>query len=251
MRSTKSSTGPVAPARRQIRGDVTRNRVIEAAIEEFGTHGFEGTGTRALAQRAGTNLTAIRYHFGGKEGLYRAAAEHIATGMRQRLSVGLEPVLRVASDTHATHEDVIRAIGTLLETIAAQVTGGIPDTWVTFVTREQLHPGAAFDVMFSTVRRFLELLADLVGRLIRQPGTSPDARVLALMLFGQVAVFRTHRAAALRALGWRELGPEQQRLLRAALAKQTATQLRALAQLSQSSPTRTRARRAGTGPSRR
>src|SRR5579862_9588675 len=49
-----------------------RLRLLEAAIDVFGRHGFDGASTRMLAKAAGVNLQAIPYHFGGKEGLYLA-----------------------------------------------------------------------------------------------------------------------------------------------------------------------------------
>lgn len=236
--SPRTKHRTTAVEKRQARSDVTRMRVIDAAIEEFGTSGFEGTSTRALAAKAGTNLTAIRYHFGGKEGLYRAAAERIAAGMRERLSEDIGPLLHVATAVDASEEELVAAICTLLDVFAAQVTGGVPDTWVTFVTREQLHPGAAFDVLSRTMKPFMEMLSNLVGRVIGQSGDSPEARLVALMLYGQVVVFRTHRAAALQALGWREYGAAQRRQLRAAITEHIAQQLRARAK---SHPARTRA----------
>src|SRR3974377_1045109 len=61
------------------RSDDLRLRLLEAAIPIFGRYGFDGASTRMLARAAGVNLQAIPYHFGGKEGLYLAAADHIGT----------------------------------------------------------------------------------------------------------------------------------------------------------------------------
>jgi TetR/AcrR family transcriptional regulator, regulator of cefoperazone and chloramphenicol sensitivity len=61
-----------------VRGDETRLRIIEAAIELFGEHGFDGASTRDIAARAGVNAPALQYYFENKEGVFRACAEHIA-----------------------------------------------------------------------------------------------------------------------------------------------------------------------------
>jgi AcrR family transcriptional regulator len=50
----------------------TRERILEAALTEFGEHGFAGARTSAIAARAGVNQQLISYYFDGKEGLYRA-----------------------------------------------------------------------------------------------------------------------------------------------------------------------------------
>ena len=71
------------------RGEDSRQRIIEAALEVFGHYGFEGASTRALADRAGVNLAAIPYYFGSKEGLYRAVAEHVAGEIATRNAPGV------------------------------------------------------------------------------------------------------------------------------------------------------------------
>lgn len=50
----------------------TRERILEAALTEFGEHGFAGARTSAIAARAGVNQQLISYYFDGKEGLFRA-----------------------------------------------------------------------------------------------------------------------------------------------------------------------------------
>jgi AcrR family transcriptional regulator len=50
----------------------TRERILEAALIEFGEHGFAGARTGAIAARAGVNQQLISYYFDGKEGLFRA-----------------------------------------------------------------------------------------------------------------------------------------------------------------------------------
>jgi len=41
---------------------------------------------------AGANLSAIRYHFGEKENLYRAVIQHISDGIRMRVAPFVEEV---------------------------------------------------------------------------------------------------------------------------------------------------------------
>jgi TetR/AcrR family transcriptional regulator len=50
----------------------TRERILDAALIEFGEHGFAGARISAIASRAGVNQQLISYYFDGKEGLYRA-----------------------------------------------------------------------------------------------------------------------------------------------------------------------------------
>lgn len=51
----------------------SRAALVQAALEIFAEKGFEGASTREIAERAHTNISSIRYYFGDKAGLYRAA----------------------------------------------------------------------------------------------------------------------------------------------------------------------------------
>jgi len=58
------------PAERQRDAERTRQRIVDAALEEFAEKGFAGARIRSIADRAGVNSQLISYYFGGKEGLY-------------------------------------------------------------------------------------------------------------------------------------------------------------------------------------
>jgi len=50
-----------------------RGRLVLAALRLFAEKGFEAATTREICEAAGANISAIRYYFGDKAGLYRAA----------------------------------------------------------------------------------------------------------------------------------------------------------------------------------
>ncbi|WP_212843188.1 TetR/AcrR family transcriptional regulator [Catellatospora sp. IY07-71] len=58
----------------------TRERILEAALAEFGEHGYAGARTSAIAARAGVNQQLISYYFDGKEGLFQALQRRWETG---------------------------------------------------------------------------------------------------------------------------------------------------------------------------
>ncbi|MGV8996158.1 MAG: TetR/AcrR family transcriptional regulator [Parvibaculaceae bacterium] len=53
----------------------TRERILEAALELFGEHGFAGTSMRMLARATSLRESSIYNHFSGKEGLYQCVME--------------------------------------------------------------------------------------------------------------------------------------------------------------------------------
>lgn len=52
-------------------------RIRDAAIQQFGQHGF-GVGVRTIAEAAGVSAALVIHHFGSKEGLHKACDDHIA-----------------------------------------------------------------------------------------------------------------------------------------------------------------------------
>ena len=54
----------------------TRDRLLEFASEQFAEHGFRNTRTQDICQVANANVAAVNYHFGGKEGLYKAVWDY-------------------------------------------------------------------------------------------------------------------------------------------------------------------------------
>lgn len=64
-------------------------RIRDAAIEQFGQHGFT-VGVRAIATAAGVSPGLVIHHFGSKDGLRRACDDHIAETIRQAKSESLQ-----------------------------------------------------------------------------------------------------------------------------------------------------------------
>lgn len=71
------------PTRTQAeRSDQTRARILEAAVTQFSEKGLDGARTEQIAEAAGVNKALLYYYFQGKEGLYAAALEYVAEGVR-------------------------------------------------------------------------------------------------------------------------------------------------------------------------
>ncbi|OBH59152.1 TetR family transcriptional regulator [Mycobacterium colombiense] len=64
-------------------------RIRDAAIEQFGEHGF-GVGLRAIAEAAGVSAALVVHHFGSKDGLRKACEDYIAETIRGTKSEALQ-----------------------------------------------------------------------------------------------------------------------------------------------------------------
>lgn len=64
-------------------------RIRDAAIEQFGEHGF-GVGLRAIAEAAGVSAALVIHHFGSKGGLRKACEDYIAETIHGTKSEALQ-----------------------------------------------------------------------------------------------------------------------------------------------------------------
>jgi AcrR family transcriptional regulator len=64
-------------------------RIRDAAIEQWGQHGFN-VGLRSIAEAAGVSAALVIHHFGSKEGLRKACDDYIAEEIRTGKSATLQ-----------------------------------------------------------------------------------------------------------------------------------------------------------------
>jgi TetR/AcrR family transcriptional regulator len=72
------------------RADLTRARILDAAVNEFSENGLAGARTEHIAEAAGVNKALLYYYFKGKDALYQAALESVARGALQSSLAVLE-----------------------------------------------------------------------------------------------------------------------------------------------------------------
>lgn len=81
----------LSPNRTQAeRADLTRARILDAAVRQFSENGLAGARTEQIAEAAGVNKALLYYYFKSKEALYAAALESVAEGVRASSMAVLE-----------------------------------------------------------------------------------------------------------------------------------------------------------------
>jgi AcrR family transcriptional regulator len=63
----------------------TRSRILDAALELFSEHGFDGTTLQQIADRLGVTKAALYYHFRSKDDLLQALVTPASAGLDQML----------------------------------------------------------------------------------------------------------------------------------------------------------------------
>ena len=81
------------------KSELTRERLLEVAEEQFAEKGFFGARVDEIAEAANINKRMLYAHFGSKEGLYSAVLlktyERLAECERQFIVVGLDPIVSI------------------------------------------------------------------------------------------------------------------------------------------------------------
>lgn len=201
------------------RGDQTREALISAALGVFGRSGFDAASTRAIADAAGVNQALIGYHFGGKHGLYLGVFEHIVGQMQQHMAPVAEEVVSRLADAPAgqpaRRELAVQLLQSIFDAFNDMSFEHAPEGWVRLILREQQDPTEAFQLLYDgIISRMIGLVTQLVAMGSGLEQSSEACRIRAMMIFGQVLVFRTARGTVSRHLGWDPPGPDSLRALK-------------------------------------
>ena len=203
--------------------DQTRAALVHAALKLFGRQGFDGTSTRQIAAEAKANIGSIAYHFGGKEGLRAAAADHIVDTIQGIAGQALGGAQAAAPLTpEAARAQLFAALERMVGFVVASPQAG---EIVQFVLRELSHPTAALDRIYAGVfepthRRLCQVWEQATG----EPAESEATKLTVFTMIGQVIYFRIGREAVMRRMGWREIGNAEA----AKVAAATTDNLRAM-----------------------
>jgi TetR/AcrR family transcriptional regulator len=93
---TRSSREKTRPVVRRESSRKTRETIIQAALDEFSSKGYDGGRVDEIALRAGINKNVLYHHFGNKDDLFTAVLEHtydsIRTHQKDLQIRGMDPV---------------------------------------------------------------------------------------------------------------------------------------------------------------
>ncbi|HYM01755.1 MAG TPA: CerR family C-terminal domain-containing protein [Stellaceae bacterium] len=204
------------------RGETTRRRILDTAIEVFGTYEYDGASTRMLAERAGVNLPAIQYYFGSKEGLYRAAIAQIIGDIEDRMAPVAARVAAALSDGVLERRGVLDLLHLLLATFAELVlSGDQPEARKRLLVRAEADGSSALEPLHASMAaNVVGPARALVGRLIGRAADDERTALRTLAILGQVGIFCNRGAR--RGLGWGEIGADRVRDIQAIVREHTA-----------------------------
>ena len=154
---------------------------MSAAVSAFAEQGFEAASVRDITAKAKVNQGAITYHFGGKDGLYRAVLETV------RDQVGAQPLLDVAGVGRQPLDETVRLF--LRQMLAPLAQGPRAQRQLRIFAWEQLRPTAVRRKL-SVEKPFPPLvLAEQIVRRARPGADDVTVAVATAWMMGQVVTF--------------------------------------------------------------
>ena len=85
---SKAATGtPESGSRRGRSSKVTREAILNTALQEFAEQGYEGTTTASIARKVGITQPLVHYHFGSKHALWRSAVDSIFGDLAKEVEI--------------------------------------------------------------------------------------------------------------------------------------------------------------------
>ena len=188
---------PIAKQTRAQAKEDSRSRLLRAGIAVFTEHGYEDASVREICRRANINIAMVRYHFGGKRGLYDEVIRHVADADARK------ELLRQAVAVSATPEEALRlAIHTVFRRLIAQT--GQSHVHLRLMLNELINPSSVLtkDVE-ATMRPLYDQFRTLVGDVLKLPIDDPRTRLSAHSVLGQM-VHYVHARPLLERL-WPEM----------------------------------------------
>ena len=216
MMKTVEKTGRGgAPSRPRADGAASRARMLEAAGRLFASQGYASVSTRALAKEARVNLSAIAYHFGGKDGLYRAVLRQLIAETDPILRPAVERLEAGVAAADGDRTELARVAAGLVRHLLGSVAGAERMRWpMALMLREFHEPSAAFPILLAErIHPLHDAVAGLVAAATGRGPADPETRLLTAALIGQCMGFGIARAVVCARLGWDRYTPERIELI--------------------------------------
>lgn len=177
----------------------TKEALLQSAGELFAEYGFNGASTRAIADKAGANMAAINYHFGGKEQLYLEALRCVFSEEKCTWGNSLEQALEL-TEGGASVREALRQV--ICERLRTQLGGDRPLWHSKLIIRSLLEPSAALKALSNETFAPDYEKAVNVARAWNPEFTREEASLWANSLFGHEMLYTLGRAVLLEFEQW-------------------------------------------------
>jgi TetR/AcrR family transcriptional regulator len=99
---------PPRMTQRDNQRERTRGSILEAALQAFAANGYDGASVRDIAAAAGINHAMIRYHFDGKEELWKAAVDFLFERLNREMALSKDDRRAMRDGDVSKYADFLR-----------------------------------------------------------------------------------------------------------------------------------------------
>ncbi len=193
---------PVRPSAKPKALELTRDKLIEAAGQVFAERGYRAATIREICRRAGANVAAVNYTFGGKMSLYTEVLRH---SMR---AAGQAAAMSAALDSSLSPEGTIR--GVIRARLMSLCQGPRPDWHIRLVMHEFSHPTPAMGrVVDEGMRPIYDRVRKAVAAIIGLPLDHETTRLSVNSIVGQILFYTFSQPVLARLQPELKLTPDQ------------------------------------------
>lgn len=207
----------------KISSKSAKDRLLEAAVKSFAMNGYNGTSTRMLVKEADVNISAIPYYFENKEGLYEAVLWHIISKFREERAEKAQEIRNALAQSDLSHEKARDLLHDFMGSVADFLLSEQASPYMgQIMVREQMQPSFVFDRFYDDMMKPMhETLTRLVAHLMNKPAENMDCILCTHAIFGQTAIFKTHKEMIFRRMGWTKFGENEAKAIKEIILKNT------------------------------
>jgi AcrR family transcriptional regulator len=191
-------------------GPESRERILEEAGKLFARDGFDGVTIRRIAARAGVNLAAVNYHFGGKKGLYHEVMRQLLTDVAPIIAPAVEGI-RTGVARASGGRGALAAIAAAF--VRHTMTELLMDERLRWqhilLVREFSQPSDEFPMILAeAIDPMHDAVAELVAAATGRAISEPETRLLTTDIVGQCMIYQIARTLVCARMGWDDYTPD-------------------------------------------
>ena len=159
--------------------DSTKEALLQAAAPIFASKGYALARIRDIAASAGTNVAAVNYHFGSKQGLYASVLHRLISEAIEHFPLAG----RKDAERAGPEQRLARAVSSLVRRVTAAVS---VDVLSEIMVREMAHPTAALDqIVRELIKPQFRQMSGIVSELLGPAAKARDIECATFSVVGQ------------------------------------------------------------------
>ncbi len=149
--------------RSRQRGEETRNRILDAALDCFARYGYDATGVAEICQCAGVTKGGFYHHFSSKQAVFLELLERWLKGLDARLE-------QIRSGAETVPEELLR-MTTMVRQVFHDAGGKLP-IFLEFLTKAGQSP-VVWQATVAPFRRYHGFFAGMIEAGIAEGSLGP------------------------------------------------------------------------------